>query len=183
MKKIVPFDENTAAEIVEKFNLNAAIVAKWRFRGEIPEKYFSDMSEKVTDIAILQKISEILNVREIAPKHFRTFSSKKGYRIISEETTISENELIALKTELVEIRNLLALCISHPTQDNFKKLFRDKRVHHTPLLDSAKFQIRVTSSNFYFENEAERKKIKQKLAIFRNKLLIDKTSLSFLSDC
>jgi len=36
------FDENKAAEIVEKFGLKKKTIMVWRTRGAIPDRYFSE---------------------------------------------------------------------------------------------------------------------------------------------
>lgn len=134
------FDEETAKEIIEKFNLDLKTIKVWRTRGKIPDRYFDpeyDHSEGLKDHDTeYQKFIEILGYKEIASTKFRCLK-QKGADVQRKKDRMTKNERIGFKTEVTELRNKLRAFIDAPSERTIKPLLTDGRLHPTLLFSNA----------------------------------------------
>jgi hypothetical protein len=137
----IEFDETKAAEIVAQFNLNPSVIVKWRFRKEIPAKYFEsqDISEKIPrNNPVLSKIISILDISCLNESNFRTFAKRPQFvSDLKKEGSMTENEKVLFLTEVSELRNLLSLVIKQPIERNFKLILKEPRLRNVHFFSQA----------------------------------------------
>lgn len=137
MKEKIEFNEEMAREIIKKFGLDEKTLRVWKTRGSIPKQYFDpnfDTSERLKDHdSEYQKFIKILNDERIAKTKFRCMG-KKGNDVAREKDRMTENERIAFKTEIVEIRNSLSKCIKFTSVNNLIEMSKDSRLHPTKII-------------------------------------------------
>ena len=176
MKEKITFDETTANEIIERFNLPKSNLAKWKFRGHIPPQYFEKQSEEIKqNDSMYPKILEILTYKEIALTKFRTFNKRpqRASDLISERFRMSIDEKTLFVTEVTEIRNTLIKCAKIFDEKNIKTIIKDMRIHHTYVLPQTLLSsIHQNYFNLNKFDKIEINEMKQKILVLHNKLLL-----------
>lgn len=126
-----------AKEVQEKFNIPDATLRTWKNRGYIPSKFFKknySKSKVVENNATTEKIRSILKFEEVASSKFRAFEGNRSFDVLSKKLLFRENEIITLKDEIVELRNLLRKCMKSTSTKNLKALSEDRRLMHSKIL-------------------------------------------------
>lgn len=176
MKEKIAFTEELAKEIIERENLPAQYLAKWKLRGNIPSQYFEKKAELVPENdSLYPKLVAILGYKEIAPTKFRTFADRpqKAADVVQGRFRMTTDEKVLFMTEITEIRNLLFQCHKTPNLKNFRELFNDKRVHHTHLIEQ-NIRQQITKGTFdkNFLSKTELLTLQNMIINFHNRLYI-----------
>lgn len=109
------FDEETAARIAEKNGLKKQNINKWRFNGEIPDRYFPQKADR-KDLAEVVSMRRILKSDKI---NITALCELAGVRrlfvekFLVEKYTLSEDETLALKKELSGMKIKVKQIISY----------------------------------------------------------------------
>lgn len=154
-----------------KHNLKRGVKKVWKTRGTIPAIYLRDKAPaKKTSArdADAQRIIEILNRDEIASTKFRGLGLRAS-DIARGKSTLTEQEVLDFKAELVEIRNKLRRAIDVPTTTNMKTALTDVRLHPTKAVNRNLYR-KITGDRDLLRDEKE--EIKFALVALNNFLKI-----------
>jgi hypothetical protein len=172
----VELDTELAKKIIEKKGLPISNLAKWKFRKEIPSKYFETQSPEIgkSDV-IYPKIVEILGFKEVAGTKFRTFAKRpqRVAELISETKRMTEEEKLLFFTEISEMRNALARLIKVFNETNIKAIMKDMRFHHSHIFP-ARLLSAIHQSYFNLDrfDKNEIAGMKSEIALLYNRLKI-----------
>lgn len=138
------FNQKKAEEIIEKYNLPKKIKRIWKFRGEIPMKYFKSnffLQMSIEENSKTRKIREILEIKALRLSEFRTNKLNKNYtksnvRLydIKKGSRFVEGELLMLKDEITEIRNKIRKIIDTKTNKSILLFLSDTRIKPTLII-------------------------------------------------
>ena len=164
----IEFDLALANKIKDKFNIPDTTIRVWKYRNKIPSKYLSEeyvKEKKVARNATTNKLLEILKRKEISAYNFRTFKTpQRGADIVNKELLFTENEVLGIKTEVVEIRNKLRLMTRHTTKKNIEEIMKDKRIVHSVLFGKNAYYNLLQNKDFGIHTDP----VKVKVSAFYN---------------
>ena len=136
-KEKIQYSDDLAAEIIKKWALKPEVAKVWKTRGTIPSQYFCDdfdQSERLKDTdSEYQKMKHIFQDPRIATTKFRTLGLKAA-DVWRGKDRMTQNERIGLKTEITELRNMLAAAIKYTSETNIRKIMSDARLHPTLII-------------------------------------------------
>jgi len=107
------FDEKTAIEIIEKYNLAKNTLGVWRTRNAIPDKYFREnfkIEQKVSGerdeqmFKDFKKITEYKKINIQALRRLAGISESRFRDVMYNSITLKKNEIVELKKAINILR-------------------------------------------------------------------------------
>ena len=104
------FDEKTAIEIIEKFNLSPSTLKVWKNRNSIPDRYQNEYEKpgvsrsKTVEVEKVLKIVTYDKINRETIIQYSGVSRNKIEDAIRQKTALTDNELLLLKKTINEFR-------------------------------------------------------------------------------
>jgi hypothetical protein len=172
-KQKIEYTDELADEIIHKFNLKPEVKKVWKTRGHIPGAYVTgdiDTTGKVKPRdPVVQKIVAILGMEEINTSRFRTLM-QKGSDVVRGKSTMTQDEVIGMKTEINELRKLASEGVKSVGNAPLKTFFSDARIKPTNIISNEIYLKIVNHSTRSELTQKEKEQIKLELSNFYNKL-------------
>jgi hypothetical protein len=137
------YDEQTAAELIQKFNLDPTTQRVWKTRGKIPVKYMKDGYEKPVeaskaDQVIQKRIIDVLQsgylqisvICELSGVSDQKYQDVKRGNV----STFSAQETLALKKEITKIRLIIAKTFEKKSSIALRALLDNPAILVNPIV-------------------------------------------------
>jgi hypothetical protein len=107
------YDEKTALEVLERFNLSRQNLSNWRHRNAIPDHYFEDKAPNFTekysevDKLLVKELKDILKNPKLNLQNIAEYIGEKPYRMFDFQTgkaRFSPDTLKSIRNLLIKIR-------------------------------------------------------------------------------
>lgn len=179
------FTEEKAKEIVQKHGLSEKTLAVWRSRNKIPDKYANEGFEKRQsltrkDTQSYNRLLEVLSLKGLNKTAIAEISGISPQTLIDvrrKEYKLSEQQLIALKSTINQLKIDIAKVFTHSAHEQRKRALKAllnrpelwlKPIFHD--FDKNEYDILIRFKLGKTDEPGDMERIKEKLTIFTMQL-------------